>query len=134
MLFRKVNKQIVNEHILLQQLKDLKDWLYEVIRVDWENRTNDQNKYLRWAVYPAIHNWLHWAYSIEKIHSIMACKFLMVATEQGSPYIKSTSRLTTAEFSKYVEDIKNFVAQFGVYIPTAEEYKKWLESLKYILS
>lgn len=62
----------------------------------------------------------------------MACKFLMVATEQGSPYIKSTSRLTTAEFSQYVENIKDFVAEFDCYIPTAEEYKQGLESLKVI--
>ena len=27
------------------------------------------------------------------------------------------------QFSKYVENIKDFVAQYGVYIPTADEYR-----------
>ena len=134
MIFRKINNQFVNKHIIREQLKGLKDWVYEVIRVDWENRTNDQNRYLRGAVYPAIHEGLHWVYSIDKIHGIMTKAFLEDTTEGWSPYIKSTSRLTTAEFSEYVEHIKDFVAQYGIYIPTAEEYKQWLESLKTIYS
>ena len=134
MIFRKINGKYVNKHIIAEQMNWLKDWVYEIIRVDWDTRTNDQNKYLRGAVYPAIHEGLHWAYSIDKIHGIMTAAFLMETTEGGSPYIKSTSRLTTAEFSKYVEQIKDFVAQYWVYIPTAEEYKQWLEDLKTIYS
>lgn len=133
MIFRKINWKFVNAHIIKEQLNGLKDGCYEVVRIDWENRTNDQNKYLRGAVYPAIHEWLNGAYSIDKIHSIMAFKFL-VDTDWKSPYIKSTSRLTTAEFSQYVENIKDFVAQYGIYIPTAEEYKQWMEGLKEIYS
>ena len=134
MIFRKVNWKFVNAHIIKEQMDWLKDWTYEIVRIDaghW--RTNDQNKYLWWAVYPAIKEWLHGAYDTEKIHSIMALKFL-VATDWKSPYIKSTSRLTTAEFSEYVENIKNFVADFGIYIPTAEEYRKWMEGLNEIYS
>lgn len=134
MIFRKVNKQFVNKHIVWEQLKGLKDWLYEVVRVDWEQRTNDQNKYLRWAVYPAIYQWLNWAYTIDEIHGLMTYQFLTRVSKGWSPYILSTSRLTTAEFSKYVEDIKDFVAQYGIYIPTAEEYKVWMEWLKTIYS
>lgn len=134
MLFRKVNKQFVNKEIIRQQLQGLKDWLYEVTRVDWEQRTNDQNKYLRWAVYPAIHQGLNWSYTIDEIHSLMSFQFLQTMSKGWSTYIKSTSRLTTAEFSKYVENIKDFVAQYGIYIPTAEEYKQWMESLKVIYS
>lgn len=134
MIFRKVAKQFVNKGIVWQQLKDLKDWVYEVVRVDWCKRTDDQNKYLWGAVYPAIYEWLNWVYSIDEIHSIMSYQFLSRVSRWGSPYILSTSRLTTAEFSEYVEHIKDFVSQYGVYIPTAEEYKQGLESLKFILS
>ena len=134
MIFRKINGKFVNKEIVWEQLKGLKDWCYEVVRTDWETRTNDQNKYLWWAVYPAIHNWMNWAYTCEEIHSLMSFQFLQTMSKGWSPYIKSTSRLTTAEFSKYVENIKNFVAQYGIYIPTAEEYKQWLESLNVIYS
>ena len=132
MIFRKIAGQFVNKHIVRQQLQWLKDWVYEICRVDWDKRTNDQNKYLRGAVYPAIYEWLKWAYTIDEIHSIMSYQFLSRVSKWGSPYILSTSRLTTAEFSKYVEQIKDFVAQYDVIIPTAEEYKEWLESLKFI--
>lgn len=134
MIFRKVAKQFVNKHIFFQQLKDLKDWVYEIVRVDGCRRTDDQNKYLRGAVYPAIYEGLKWAYTIDEIHSIMSYQFLSRVSRGGSPYILSTSRLTTAEFSKYVEQIKDFVAQYDVVIPTAEEYKEWLKSLSFILS
>lgn len=134
MIFRKVNNQFVNKHIVREQLKGLKDGCYEIVRTDWDKRTNDQNKYLRGWVYPTIHEWLNWAYTIDEIHSIMSYQFLSRVTKWGSPYILSTSRLTTAEFSEYVEHIKDFVAQYGIYIPTAEEYKQWMESLNVIYS
>lgn len=134
MIFRKVNKQFVNKEIVWQQLKGLKDGCYEIVRTDGEQRTNDQNRYLRWAVYPAIHEWLHWVYTCDEIHGLMSFQFLQTVSKGWSTYIKSTSRLTTAEFSKYVENIKDFVAQYGIYIPTAEEYKQWMESLKVIYS
>ena len=134
MIFRKVNWQFVNDHIVWQQMKGLKDWTYEIVRTDWETRTNDQNKYLWWAVYPAIHEGLKWAYTCDEIHGLMTYQFLTRVSKGWSPYILSTSRLTTAEFSKYVEQIKDFVAQYGIYIPTAEEYKQWLQSLKEIYS
>lgn len=57
----------------------------------------------------------------------MSFKFLQKVSKGWSTYILSTSRLTTAEFSKYVENIKDFVAQYGVYIPTADEYRAWME-------
>ena len=134
MIFRKIAWQFVNKHITREQLKGLKDWVYEVVRVDWDKRTNDQNKYLWGWVYPAIYEWLKGAYTIDEIHSIMSYQFLSRVSKWGSPCILSTSRLTTAEFSKYVEQIKDFVAQYDVYIPTAEEYKEWLKSLEFILS
>lgn len=134
MIFRKVAWEFVNKHIVREQLKGLKDWCYEIVKTDWEARTNDQNKYLRGAVYPAIHQWLNGAYTCEEIHSMMAFKFLQKVSKWGSSYIQSTSRLTTWEFTKYVENIKDFVAQYWVYIPTAEEYKQGLESLKEIYS
>nr|DAI18726.1 MAG TPA: protein NinB [Caudoviricetes sp.] len=40
-----------------------------------------------------------------------------------APYVRSTASLNTAEFTDYIEKIRNFVAQW-VYIPTPEEWKK----------
>ena len=127
MIFRKYKWQFVNKEIMWQQLKGLKDGTYEIVRTDGETRTNDQNRYLRWDVYPAIHEGLNWIYTCDEIHGLMSFKFLQKVSKGWSTYILSTSRLTTAEFSKYVENIKDFVAQYGVYIPTADEYRAWME-------
>jgi hypothetical protein len=134
MIFRKSNWKFVNKNIIWEQLKWLKDGCDEIVRTDWETRTNDQNRYLRGAVYPAIHQWLNWAYTCDEIHWLMSFQFLQKVSKGWSTYIQSTSRLTTAEFSKYVENIKDFVAQYGIYIPTAEEYKQWMEGLNEIYS
>ena len=51
----------------------------------------------------------------------MGMKFLLDKTKK-SPYVKSTAKLTTKEFINYVENIKDFVATFGIQIPDPYDF------------
>lgn len=109
---------------LREQFGMLKDWKY-VIKEDKEKRTDPQNKYLRWWVYKAIAD--HTGYDDKYIHAIMGMQFL-VDRSRKLPYVKSTTELTTAEMVEYIENIKNFMAEYGVIIPSAEEYDKFISN------
>lgn len=50
----------------------------------------------------------------------MAMKFL-VDNSRKAPYVKSTTELDTKEFGEYIDKIKNFVSEFNIVIPSAEE-------------
>jgi len=59
---------------------------------------------------------------VDYVHGVMGYKFLLDQTKKA-PYVRSTASLNTAEFTDYIEKIRNFVAQ-RVYVPTPEEWKK----------
>ena len=52
----------------------------------------------------------------------MRLKFLIDRSKKH-PYIRSTAKLNTQEFTEYVEKVRNFVAPW-LYIPTPEERKR----------
>lgn len=89
------------------------NWDFEIKKYK-KNRTNDQNRYLWWVVYKTIAEY-SWN-DDEYIHWVMSMKFLVDNTKK-MPYVKSTSTLDTAEFTEYIENIKNFVAEFWIIIP-----------------
>ena len=103
-----------------EQLFELiaKDWKYEIKKVT-KKRTNDQNRYL-WS-------WVYWTIDTELkqwtdyIHWVMSYKFLLDQSGK-SPYVRSTTSLNTVEFSNYIESIGAFVADFGIIIPSSEQY------------
>lgn len=103
---------------LLDFFVKAKDWKY-IIKEYKEKRSDPQNKYLRWWVYKAIAD--HTGYDDKYIHAIMGMKFL-VDNSGKLPYVKSTTDLTTGEFAEYIENVKNFMSEFWIIIPSAEEY------------
>lgn len=50
------------------------------------------------------------------------CSF-MVYEKNGMKFLKKTSKLDNLECSKFVEFIRNYASQQGLYIPDSEEYK-----------
>ena len=50
------------------------------------------------------------------------CKF-MIYEKKGEKHLKETKKLNNKECSEFVEWIRNYAAQNGLYIPDAEEYK-----------
>jgi hypothetical protein len=63
---------------------------------------------------------------LDYIHWIMGLEFILDRTKK-KPYPRSTTSLTTAEMVEYIENIKNWVSQYGIIIPSAEEYYKLLD-------
>lgn len=118
------NWKVVNNQEYVDYMMNVPDWLYELKKVR-EKRTNDQNRYLWGWVYKAIaeHIWEDEEY----IHWVMWMKFLVDKTKKA-PYIKSTTKLDTKEFAEYVENIRNYVAPFGIYIMSPEEFY-WISGM-----
>lgn len=105
----------LNSH--LTGLKD-GDYSVEVKRYN-KNRTVPQNRLL-WDVYNQISE--QTGYETEEIHSMMGQKFLMDHTKK-IPFVKSTTKLTTAEFSEFISKMVRFFTVecgFTVYMP--EDY------------
>ena len=122
MLFKKMLGSIVNESIFNQDLRMLSDGYYEITPFKF-TRSNLQNRYLRGWIYTPIAEYS--GNTPEEVHSIMGIQFLKAKTSSWkADYIKSTTSLTTAEFAEYTEKIRNWMASFGLYLPTPEERKQ----------
>lgn len=94
------------------------DWNY-VIKKEVRNRTTDQNRYLWGCVYKTIADKI--GEDVEYVHWVMGQKFLLDHTKKA-PYVKSTTKLTTTEFTIYLDKVRNFVAQYGVIVPDPNEF------------
>lgn len=109
-------------------------------------RTLAQNSYLWGVVYKTIEdNDAGWFINEETeaairgtgikptdlIHEYFKQVYLLVGTLGGTVITRSTTDLSTSEFTEYVENIMRFAStQLGIYIPTPEEqgltdYQKW---------
>ena len=122
MLFKKMLGSIVNESIFNQDLRMLSDGYYEITPFKF-TRSNLQNRYLRGWIYTPIAEYS--GNTPEEVHSIMGIQFLKAKTSSWkADYIRSTTTLTTAEFAEYTEKIRNWMATFGLYLPTPEERKQ----------
>lgn len=122
--------------IITNQNKDVAQNARQAI-VDWYNegkdftvaidkrvnkRSNPQNRYLWGVVYKIIADEL--GYAIDDIHELMATKFIPDREIEifGKTKIvpKSTAKLSTEEFNSYIEQIRAFVAQYGIIIQDPE--------------
>lgn len=122
MLFKKMLGSIVNESIFNQDLRMLSDGYYEITPFKF-TRSILQNRYLRGWIYTPIAEYS--GNTPEEVHSIMGIQFLKAKTSSWkAEYVRSTTSLTTAEFSEYTENIRNWMATFGLYLPTPEERKQ----------
>jgi len=92
-----------------------------ILRKRRKNRTKAQNSYLWGVVYAIIAE--HTGYdSIDEVHEAMKRMFLNVHRDGLPDTVRSSSDLSTAEFSEYVEGIKRWASSFlGLYIPDSTE-------------
>lgn len=99
-----------------------KPWQVE-IKPYKKNRSLAQNK-LYWKWITCIGDEI--GYTSDELHAIMADKFLLdEIIEYGGKEIrkdKSTSRLTTKQFTEYLEKIDRFAsAELGIVLPSPED-------------
>ena len=89
-----------------------------------KNRTTDQNNLL-WKWYTEIAN--HTGHTAEEIHeyckaSFLAPKFIRIGTEKFAVEYRTTTKLTTAEMSDYIERVYAWAAvELEVRLPLPEE-------------
>ena len=90
-----------------------------IISAKKKNRSNSQNKYY-WGVCLALIS-EYTGYSENEAHDAMRMLFL-VNRENKIPTLKSTTKLSTVEFEKYLSDIRMFASnELGCYIPEPNE-------------
>jgi len=65
----------------------------------------------------------------DTIHEKMKMKFLFVPWEWHIlPYCRGTSDLNTAEFTDYIENMRNFFAeQLGLILPDANQFENYFK-------
>jgi hypothetical protein len=89
-----------------------------------KERSNPQNNYLWGVPYKLIADYT--GNTTEDVHHEMGNMFLSEKTTSPIPKIKTTTKLTTTEFSEYVENIIKWAAEFlGLYIPLPNEKEMW---------
>lgn len=114
--------QIENMDDLIQWLFDASDWEY-AIQKRKKKRSNQQNRYYRWLLQIVEKET---GVPKEETHEKMKMKFLYVAWDGKSlPYCKSTSKLKTDEFVEYIDKVVAFMSEFGIVLPTPEEYENY---------
>ena len=110
---------VIDVEKVLSWLKDLSDWTYEIVKFK-KDRTSQQNRYLRWVVYKTIADFT--GYDTNYIHQQLGQLFLVDYETYKNPYIKSTAELTTQEVGEYVDKIILRAGEYGLKIPSPEEY------------
>jgi len=110
---------VIDVEKVLSGLKDLSDWTYEIVKFK-KDRTSQQNRYLWWVVYKTIADFT--GYDTNYIHQQLWQLFLVDYETYKNPYIKSTAELTTQEFGEYVDKIILRSGEYGLKIPSPEEY------------
>lgn len=91
------------------------------LRKHRDRRTTDQNKYYWWIM-----NFVsaETGHTPDDLHEFYKHKFLApkieILGETSFGYVTST-KLDTKEFTDYIEQIRQFMQDFGIYIPQANE-------------
>lgn len=120
MLIRVSQWLIVNKKEYFEFMSDLQDWEYEIKKYK-RTRSTDQNRYYRWLLgIVEKETWI----PTEETHEKMRMKFLYIPENWVQLwYCKSTAKLNTTEFTEYIENIKNFMAQYSIILPSTEQYE-----------
>jgi hypothetical protein len=95
---------------------DLTATVYHIsVKPKKSKRSTEQNSRL-WALYNALGQ--HIGLESDEIHQLMGFKFLRYQKYVGDEieeFIKSTTKLTTAEMTEYQESIERWAEQAGFY-------------------
>ena len=107
---------------LNNHLTGLKNGEYSIeVKRYYKNRTIPQNKLL-WDIYNQVSK--ETGYETEEIHAMVGQKFLMDHTKK-IPFVKSTTKLTTVEFSEFIAKmVRFFTVECGFVVYMPEDYQQ----------
>lgn len=107
---------------LMRSLNGQNVWIS--IEKQTKNRTIPQNAYLWGVVYAEIAK--ETDNDVESVHHAMKDMFLKTYTEGPIPKVQSTSKLSTVDFMRYVENIIKWAGEFlCMYIEMPNETAMW---------
>lgn len=69
----------------------------------------------------------HFGYSVEEMHEALKWLFLRKFEEGKPETVRSTTELSTVEFSEYVEKCRKWAAEEGLVIPDPDEVLEVIE-------
>ena len=108
---------VLNNQEVFDFFATAKDWEYEVKKCV-KSRSWKQNRYY-WKLLDIVEQ--ETGIDKDDCHEKMKMRFLYVpATNIMLPYCKSTSKLNSSEFTEYIENVKNFMAQYWIVLPEAD--------------
>ena len=119
------NWNIVDKQKYIDDFSKLPDWTF-VIKKEKLIRTTPQNAYY-WSLIDIVSK--ETGIDKEEIHDKMRMKFLYMPpkTDKQLPYCKSTTKLTTGEFTEYIENLRNFFAELlWLQLPDAKHYDDFI--------
>jgi len=90
-----------------------------ILRKHKSRRSNSQNSWYWGCIVPLLAE--HCGYDAEEMHEALKHKFLRIHDDSELPTVRSSAKLTTAEFTEYVEKCRRLGAELGVYIPNPGE-------------
>lgn len=123
--------KIVNEELKLNEPEAFKNYLKifdgDEVNVSvkkfkpYNQRSNQQNRYYWGVVIKILAD--ETGYTSDEMHSALAYQFLLtVGTRKLLPFVKSTAKLSTAEFEEYMTKVRSFASvELKTYIPTPNE-------------
>jgi hypothetical protein len=108
--------------MLTKHIAKLKDGEYVLeVKKYYKNRSVHQNRLL-WDIYRQVSD--QTGYETDEVHAQMGQMFLLDETGK-IPFVKSTTKLTTQEFSKFIDRIvRYFTVEAGLMIYLPEDYNE----------
>lgn len=87
-----------------------------------KSRSLSQNSYLHVVI--SLYS-IEFGYTLNESKTDLKreCGF-MTYEKNGSRYLKETSKMNSVELTSFIDWIRNYASQNGLYIPTSEEYKE----------
>jgi hypothetical protein len=126
---------IENHKLVVADREGMEKWISHlngksvqvVIRRYRKGRSLAQNRWYWGVIVPLMAD--HCGYDDEEMHSALRMRFLM-KYEGLVPTIRSTTDLSTVEFSEYCEKCIRLGAEMGIVIPTPDEAESEKEQSK----
>lgn len=98
----------------LKQLEPTRRWKITVI--EWKSKRSLEQNARYWALVTGLGK--HIGYTADETHDILRFKFLRNAIEVNGerlPLLRTTTKLSTAEFTDYMDAVERFGHELGYY-------------------
>lgn len=119
--------KVSNSTLQLQTPDKFRTYLYSlkgqqvevVVRLPRKDRSTQQNKWYWKCIVGIVAE--HFGYLPEEMHQAYKLLFLRMHEEGKPKTVRSTTQLSTVEFSQYTEKCQHWAAEQGIIVPSPNE-------------